>query len=296
MSKNFLSKPLQYFVTKNTSTKTKYSSKPGSWTHFIRFLDPDGQVQWGEPVEGSNFKHARLIINGIVSQTVVNVTAVFSPVANPTNIICVGLNYNDHIKEIGKDVPKYPVIFHKNVSSINSHTGSILIPKQARGKVDFEAELAVVIGHKCKNVKKDEALSYVLGYTCANDVTARFWQDPSKCGHQFSYSKSFDTFCPLGPAMVSPSVISDPGNLDITCTVNGEVFQKSNTKEMIFDIPHLIEFLSIDTTLSAGTVILTGTPGGVGYSRTPPYYLSNGDEVSVEIEKIGQLTNYVFDE
>jgi len=231
-----------------------------------------------------------------VSDKIVGITSVLSPVANPSNIICIGLNYTNHANEIGIDIPKYPIVFYKNTSSMNSYGRNIVIPKLAQRKVDYEAELAVIIGKECKNVSREDALSYVLGYTCANDVTARIWQENSRCGSQWSFAKSFDTFCPLGPVIVSSAVISDPNDLNITCTLNNEVVQSSNTRDMIFDVQSLISFLSQDTTLLAGTVILTGTPEGVGFTRSPPLYLRSGDVVTVEIDKIGKLKNTVAED
>lgn len=293
----------KFFRQKTNSLNFKfYSDQLGStltpmraWTHFIRFLDNNGKIQWGEPVD-AKYQNAKLIIDGVVSDKVVGITSILSPVANPSNIICIGLNYNDHASETGIEPPKYPIVFYKNTSSMNSHGRNIVIPKLAQRKVDYEAELAVIIGKECKNVRREDALSYVLGYTCANDVTARIWQENSRCGTQWSFSKSFDTFCPLGPVIVSPTIITNPNELTITCTLNSEVVQSSNTRDMIFDVQSLISFLSQDTTLLAGTVILTGTPSGVGFTRSPPIYLKEGDVVTVEIDKIGKLRNTVIED
>jgi 2-keto-4-pentenoate hydratase/2-oxohepta-3-ene-1,7-dioic acid hydratase in catechol pathway len=158
--------------------------------------------------------------------------------------------------------------------------------------VDYECELAVVIGKPCKNVSKADALSYVLGYTCANDVSARDWQKDWG-GSQWCRGKTFDTFCPLGPCLVTPDEIPNPNALQIKTIVNGEVLQDWNTSDMIFDVPTLIEFLSGSTTLLPGTVILTGTPHGVGMARNPPRWLQAGDSVTISIEGIGELTNPV---
>jgi len=158
--------------------------------------------------------------------------------------------------------------------------------------VDYECELAVVIGKPCKNVSRKNALQYVLGYTCGNDVSARDWQK-RRSGGQWCRAKSFDTFAPLGPCLVTPDEIPNPNALRIRTLLNGEVLQENNTSDMIFDVPTLIEFLSGSTTLLPGTVIFTGTPSGVGMARTPPRYLELGDVVTVEIEKIGKLTNPV---
>jgi 2-keto-4-pentenoate hydratase/2-oxohepta-3-ene-1,7-dioic acid hydratase in catechol pathway len=161
--------------------------------------------------------------------------------------------------------------------------------------VDYECELAVVIGKLCKNVSKAEALKYVLGYTCANDVSARDWQ-LKWGGGQWCRGKSFDTFCPLGPCLVTSEDIPNPNSLGIKTYLNGTIMQDWNTNDMIFDVPTLIEFLSGSTTLQPGTVILTGTPHGVGAARQPPVFLQPGDTVTIEIEKIGALTNPVIAE
>jgi 2-keto-4-pentenoate hydratase/2-oxohepta-3-ene-1,7-dioic acid hydratase in catechol pathway len=161
--------------------------------------------------------------------------------------------------------------------------------------VDYEGELAVIIGERCKNVAKKDALRCVLGYTCANDVSARDWQKQWG-GSQWCRGKTFDTFCPLGPRLVPATEVSDPNNLQIRTVVSGEALQDCNTNDMIFDVPTLIEFLSGSTTLLPGTVILTGTPHGVGMARTPPRWLKAGDTVTIEIEKIGALTNPVVEE
>ena len=161
--------------------------------------------------------------------------------------------------------------------------------------MDYECELAVVIGKPCKNVRRAQALDYVLGYTCSNDVSARDWQ-VKRGGGQWSRGKSFDTFSPLGPCLVTPDDIGNPNQLAISTMINGEVMQDWNTNDMIFDVPTLIEFLSGSTTLLPGTVILTGTPHGVGMARKPPRWLRPGDSVSIKIEKIGILTNSVENE
>ncbi len=177
------------------------------------------------------------------------------------------------------------------------HPGDpILIPTHLASKeVDYECELAVVIKKACKNVSRRDALRFVLGFTCANDVSARDWQK-KKGGGQWSRGKSFDTFCPLGPCLVTADEIPDPSGLAIRTILNGETVQDCNTGDMIFDVPALIEFLSGSTTLPAGTVILTGTPHGVGMAAVPPRWLAPGDTVSVEIDKIGILTNPVQSE
>ena len=193
-------------------------------------------------------------------------------------------------------IPEYPILFGKGLNTLQNPGDPIQIPTHLPSEeVDYECELAVVIGKPCKNVKREDALHYVLGYTCANDVSARDWQKKFG-GSQWSRGKFFDTFCPLGPVLVTTEEILDPNTLGIRTILNGKIVQQSNTADMIFDVPTLIEFLSGSTTLYPGTIILTGTPSGVGMAQTPPVWLQAGDIVTVEIEGIGQLTNPVADE
>jgi 2-keto-4-pentenoate hydratase/2-oxohepta-3-ene-1,7-dioic acid hydratase in catechol pathway len=172
----------------------------------------------------------------------------------------------------------------------------VMLPRRLKSEqVDYECELAVVIGKRAKNVSREQALEYVLGYTCGNDISARDWQKDFG-GSQWCRGKTFDTFCPLGPCLVTTDEIPNPNALAIRTVLNGEVMQDWNTDDMIFDVPTLIEFLSGSTTLLPGTVILTGTPHGVGMARKPPVWLKNGDLLRVEIEMIGTLENPVTDE
>lgn len=210
----------------------------------------------------------------------------------PRTIYCIGLNYAKHTAELNDTMPKFPVVFMKNLSAATGHMENILIPEVCDDEVDYEGELVVVIGKKCRNVTKAEALDYVLGYTCGNDVSGRMWQT-QKGGSQWCRGKGFDTFAPMGPVLVTARDIPDPNVLDIKTELNGEVVQQSNTSNMIFNIRTLINFLSQDTTLLPGTVIMTGTPSGVGWARNPKLTLKPGDKISVEIEKIGRLDNNV---
>ncbi len=211
-------------------------------------------------------------------------------------IYAVGLNYKAHAEESGQEPPKYPMIFMKAPTSIQNPGDPIVLPRFLRSdRVDYEGELGVVIGRPCKNVKPEDALTYVLGYTCTNDVSARDWQK-DKGGGQFCRGKSFDTFCPSGPCLVTADEIPDPSKLTIRTFVNEDKMQESTTDDLIFDVPHLISFLSGSTTLLPGTLILTGTPSGVGDARDPRRYLVPGDEVTVEIDGIGMLTNPVVEE
>ena len=220
---------------------------------------------------------------------------VLAPI-EPTCIFAIGLNYRQHAIEMDQPIPEYPVVTMKNPASILSPGSAIEIPTHLPSEmVDYECELAVVIKRTCKNVKKEEALDYVLGYTCANDVSARDWQKIYS-GGQWCKGKSFDTFCPLGPVLVTPESIPNPNRLGIRTILNGEVRQESNTADLIFSVETLIEFLSGSTTLLAGTVILTGTPSGVGAARKPQEFLKSGDQVTIEIDKIGALRNNVIRE
>ncbi len=246
-------------------------------------LQDDGTVLL---LEGDIFGEHR------VSTAKGDVKKLLAPVA-PVSIPCIGLNYRHHAAESGAPIPQHPVLFHKAISTTQHPGDPIELPtKLASQQVDYECELAVVIGKRCKNATKADALSYVLGYTCANDVSARDWQREWG-GSQWSRGKTFDTFCPLGPCIVTTDEIPNPNALAIKTILNGEVMQDWNTNDMIFDVPTLIEFLSGSTTLLPGTVILTGTPHGVGMARKPPRWLQDGDSVTIEIERIGKLTNPV---
>jgi 2-keto-4-pentenoate hydratase/2-oxohepta-3-ene-1,7-dioic acid hydratase in catechol pathway len=215
------------------------------------------------------------------------------------HIIGIGMNYAAHAKEQGKGVPERPVLFTKNVMAACLSGDAIRVPRvcQDRAQVDFEAELGVVIGWRAsgemvRDVPKSEALSCVLGYVAANDVSARWWQKEG-AGGQFYRGKSFDTFCPIGPEVVEPSRVGDPQKLRIRCRVNGEVMQDSNTSDMIFDVATLIAEISRGHTIVPGTLMVTGTPSGVGMARTPAVFLKSGDEVEVEVERVGVVRNRV---
>jgi 2-keto-4-pentenoate hydratase/2-oxohepta-3-ene-1,7-dioic acid hydratase in catechol pathway len=217
---------------------------------------------------------------------------VLAPVEPPA-IFCTGLNYRKHAVETGARLPQHPILFMKAPTAVQNPGDAIQIPTRlASHEVDFECELAVVIGRTAKNVRCEEALDYVAGYTCANDVSARDWQ-VKWGGSQWCRGKTFDTFAPLGPCLVTPDEIPNPNALAIRTVLNGVTMQEDNTSDMIFDVPSLIAFFSGSTTLLPGTVLLTGTPSGVGMARKPPVWLQPGDVVTVEIEKIGALTNPV---
>ncbi len=214
----------------------------------------------------------------------------------PVDIICIGLNYRRHAEEGKQAIPEQPVVFMKNCGALQDPGKPILVPRKLRSDaVDYECELAVIIKKRCYNVTKADALDYVLGYTCANDVSARDWQ-MKWGGSQWCRGKTFATFCPLGPCIVTADEIPNPNSLGIRTILNGQTMQDWNTNDMIFDVPTLIEFSQRQYDLVAGTVILTGTPHGVGGARTPPVFLKGGDTVTVEIDGIGALTNPVLEE
>jgi 2-keto-4-pentenoate hydratase/2-oxohepta-3-ene-1,7-dioic acid hydratase in catechol pathway len=217
-----------------------------------------------------------------------------APINNPSKLIAIGLNYMDHVRETGSKVPQIAVMFTKYTSSIVGPGDEIRWDPTLTQKVDFEAELAVVIGKRASKVKEEDAFDYILGYMNCHDVSARDLQ--SERGDQWIMGKSLDTFCPLGPYLVTKDEVADPNNLSIKCIVNGKALQDSNTREMIFKIPYLIAYLSRAITLLPGDVITTGTPDGVGFARKPPVLLKNGDVVTVEVEGLGQLTNTCVEE
>lgn len=212
------------------------------------------------------------------------------PVPSPDKIVCIGLNYRDHARESGVEIPTQPVLFPKFSNSVVGPGAVITIP-DATQQVDYEAELGVIIGKRASRVSPSDALDHVAGYTCVNDVSARDLQFSN--GGQWMRGKAVDTFLPLGPWMVTADEIDDPQSLPIRCMVNGEVMQDSNTSEMIFGVAELISFISQTLTLEPGDLISSGTPAGVGFVKKPPLFLRPGDEVSVEITGIGTLTNPV---
>ncbi len=263
---------------------------------IIRYENNQGAVGYAAEMDDALVEvEGNLTIGFTPTDKNVHAARVLAPVA-PTSIFCIGLNYRRHAEESGAKIPKHPVLFMKGVNALNHPHDPIRLPRAlASGQVDFECELAVVIGRSCKNVSRSDALKHVAGYTCANDVSARDWQKEWG-GGQWCRGKTFDTFCPLGPRLVTPDEIPDPNVLRIQTRLNGEIMQDSNTRDMIFDVPTLIEFLSGSTTLLPGTVILTGTPEGVGMARKPPVWLKSGDTVKIEIEGIGCLANPVEEE
>jgi 2-keto-4-pentenoate hydratase/2-oxohepta-3-ene-1,7-dioic acid hydratase in catechol pathway len=213
----------------------------------------------------------------------------FEAPLRPGKIIAIGLNYADHAKETGKAVPDKPLVFAKFPSAVIGDGDAISWRESTTDSVDWEAELAVVIGKQAKDVAEENAMDYVYGYTVGNDVSARDLQN--KKDLQWTRGKSLDTFCPLGPWIITRDEIADPQNLKIKLELNGEVMQDSNTSNLIFSIPYLIHYLSQNFTLEPGDIILTGTPPGVGHGMKPPKYLKDGDVVKTTIEGIGSITN-----
>lgn len=212
------------------------------------------------------------------------------PVPDPDKIICLGLNYRDHAAEGNFELPKAPVLFPKYSNSLTGPADDIVVPAVAAKRVDYECELAAIIGRTARRVSEADALSYVAGYACFNDVSAR---DLQMVTSQWAPGKAIDTFAPMGPGIVPAAEIGDPQNLMLTTRVNGKQLQHENSGKMIFTIAQQIAFITSFMTLEPGDVIATGTPAGVGFARKPPIYLAPGDVVEVEIEKIGTIRNTV---
>ncbi len=215
----------------------------------------------------------------------------YLPPIDPPNMLAIGLNYREHAMESGMEPPSRPVLFLKATTALTGHGQAVLLPEVAPDEVDYEAELAVIIGREARKVPAEKALDYVLGYTCANDVSARDCQ--KRLDKQWARAKSFDTFAPLGPWIETRL---DPDNLRLRSILNGRTMQDSKTSDMIFPVAELISYLSCSLTLLPGTVILTGTPQGIGMAKDPPVFLRHGDTIEIDIEGIGRLTNRVIRE
>ncbi|MBZ2175495.1 fumarylacetoacetate hydrolase family protein [Schnuerera sp. xch1] len=253
---------------------------------FIRTYSDDIILELGNVLNGS--------VDNTISIDDIKITA---PIPYPRrNVFCLGKNYADHAMEVkslpgGKAaVPDYPIYFTKVTDPAIGHMDKVIIPKDYTEKIDYEVELAIIIGKDGKDISPDDAEDYIFGYTIGNDISARDIQTKHV---QWFKGKSLDTFTPMGPYIVDKSEISFPIELDINCKINGEIRQNSNTKNLIFDIPTIISDLSKGLTLRAGDIILTGTPSGVGIGFTPHKYLKSGDVVECYVEKIGSLVNYV---
>lgn len=263
--------------------------------HFSPLAFPVGVDFIEAWVSGNPFVH-KIVENSLKSSEVPIIhpdQAIFlPPVPDSRQIIGVGLNFHSHCQEQKRAIPERPIFFSKLVSSLNSHKSAIVL-WNLTNQVDYEGEIAIIIGKTCKAIKPDDALSYIFGYTIANDITARDIQFRDK---QWTLSKSLDTFCPIGPYVLTKDEINDCGSIHIRTFVNHELRQDAYSLEMIFPIPEIIAYLSQAIELKPGDIILTGTPGGVGVFRNPPIFLKEGDVVEVEIEGIGCLENPVISE
>lgn len=284
---------------------------------LARFVDSEGQSRWGKVETGKEVTRAGDLLDVVDvnfpldaappsapvwsdrdgEQAVCEKLLAPLPVWPPPAIIAIGLNYQKHAEETGNAAPRFPIILYHNPSSATHPGDPIIIPKcaQVPEEVDYEAELAIIIGKKCRDVTEEEALDHVFGYTVGNDVSARRWQG-KRGGGQWARAKSFDTFNPMGPHVLLAAPEVDPGCLAIGSRLNGSAVQDSNTSDMIFSPAKLISFISQSTTLLPGTVILTGTPEGVGYTREPSLFLRDGDTITCSIEKVGELENPVANE
>lgn len=272
---------------------------------LARAVDPDGsappQSEWYDlggdwlPRATTYYRvHAAKLAAGTASARPGSLYArgdvdLLAPVPRPAKLICIGLNYKDHAAESKMPVPTSPITFSKYVTSVQRPGGPIVLPSGSK-EVDYEAELAVVIGRRGKHVPRERAYDYVLGYTNLNDVSARDFQFSDK---QWQRGKSCDTFAPMGPAIVTTDEVPDPNALRISLRLNGQTMQDSSTEQLIFKVDELVAFLSETVTLEPGDVIATGTPPGVGFARTPPVFMKPGDVVEVEVEKLGVLSNPV---
>jgi 2-keto-4-pentenoate hydratase/2-oxohepta-3-ene-1,7-dioic acid hydratase in catechol pathway len=260
---------------------------------IARFISEDGQTHTGRLIDDQTAQPLATDLSGppsFVGESV-KVTRLLAPI-EPPNIFAIGRNYRAHIEETGARTPGEPLVFMKPTTALLSPGDEIILPRSAPEEVDFEAELAIVIGRTAHHVSEQAALEHVLGYTCANDVSARDCQRNDK---QWSRGKGFDTFCPLGPWLVTADEI-DPDDCGIRSRLNGQVMQESNTNTMMRSCAQLLSYLSHQFTLLPGTVILTGTPEGVGFARKPPVFMKEGDRIEIEIDGVGTLANTVVRE
>ncbi|KAL2070822.1 hypothetical protein VTL71DRAFT_13848 [Oculimacula yallundae] len=284
-----------------------------SWDRLVRYRSADdSKIKYGEPILSDpkddvgklaskgqlkvKVCHGNDALSAVPTDKVETVQTLLGPLeAREVPIIrCIGLNYKTHILETGRALPTCPSVFTKPSPAIADHNEAIPIPKIAQSQCDYEGELTIFIGRDAKNVSEADALDFVAGYTAGNDVSARDWQrEADKAGPvpQWSFSKSFDKYAPLGPCMVAAHVVGAADNLSLRTLVNGEVRQESNTSDLCFGVRKLVAFCSQGQTLQQGSLIMTGTPGGVGLFMKPPGFLKDGDEVTVEIGQIGSLSN-----
>jgi 2-keto-4-pentenoate hydratase/2-oxohepta-3-ene-1,7-dioic acid hydratase in catechol pathway len=262
-------------------------------TSPLSWLDMDGQwFQKSRATYESIARDSNLLAEAVGKGWLIKRSEAYwlAPVPRPGKLICIGLNYRDHAAESNMPIPEKPVVFSKFASAVIAPGEPVVLPATSM-QVDYEAELAVVIGRRAKNVSASRAFEYVLGYTAFNDVSARDFQFADG---QWQRGKSCDTFAPMGPKIVTTDVVPNPHKLSIKLTLNGRTMQDSNTDQLIFGVPELIEFLSQTITLEPGDVIATGTPPGVGFARKPPVFLHPGDEMEVDIEGVGKLNTPVI--
>ncbi|KAK9450896.1 uncharacterized protein V1518DRAFT_411989 [Limtongia smithiae] len=277
------------------------------FSRLVRFISTDGKTYTGDAIlpagttDAMKATRAKVIVGDIfgeytITEEVKDIKKLLSPLSwsqIPT-VRLLGLNYAKHALEIKLPKPIYPVLFFKPLTAIGGPTDDIPVPKLAQidNETDYECELVIVIGKKALNVTEEDALNYVLGYCVGNDLSQRAWQI-KKGGGQWGLGKMFDGWAPMGPAIVSSSIITNPQNLKISTKINGKVCQSENTSDQIFGVAKTISFLSQGTTLLPGDVIFTGTPSGVGMGRKPQYWLKDGDVVEISLEKVGTIINKV---
>lgn len=274
---------------------------------MVRFLAKDGHIYIGDAIlpagttDLSLTKRARIITGNIfgahtVTSTTADVRLLLSPLSRDQirTVRCLGLNYAQHAAETNMPLPQYPILFYKPVTAVAGPSDNIPVPQSAQEipEVDYECELVAVIGKECREVSKENALEYVLGYCVGNDVSHRDWQI-KRGGSQWGLGKGFDGWAPMGPGIVSSEVIKDPQDLEIKTVLNGKEVQRSTTKDMVFGVAETISFLSQGTTLLPGDLIFTGTPQGVGMGRKPQVWLKDGDVVEVSLEGVGKCVNKV---
>jgi acylpyruvate hydrolase len=279
----------QAAISRNANTAGRIAPRA---TNYLNWFDLDGELlpqafDSYEQIAGSESSGGTSQDNILIPRCQARLVA---PVPRPGKLICIGLNYRDHAAESNMKIPEKPVVFSKFTTSVIAPCEPVVLP-EASQQVDYEAELAVVIGRRTKNVKAADALHHVLGYTMVNDVSARDFQFADG---QWQRGKSCDTFCPMGPAVVTADEVGNPHKLAIKLRLNGNTMQDSNTDQLIFGVPQLIEFLSETITLEPGDVIATGTPAGVGFARKPPVFIHASDVMEVEIEKLGVLRSPVI--
>lgn len=271
----------------NTAGRTVLAAKSDNGWHDLNAIDPTLPT---DPVTAL-VEYRDRVVSAVADVASANTIDgdVLNPLTEASRLFCIGLNYRDHAEETNSPIPSAPIVFNKFSSALQDPGKPVVIPKVSE-KVDYEAELVVVIGKAGKHVDHSEAMDYVLGYANGSDISARDWQK-EKPGKQWLLGKTFDTFAPIGPTLVTADEVEDVANLPVVCRVSGETMQSGSTADLIFDIPTIISYISSVVALRPGDAIFTGTPAGVGDARTPPRYLQDGDVVEVEIGPLGLLSN-----